>query len=210
MKNLIIICVCVVLTFFSSLVYSAAGPYGRLDFGVAFMNDADLIDPRTPPFTFAIKSKAGVTFAGALGYDFGSFRVEFEAGYQWNGLDEIGTLNFADDAPGDVVVFSYLLNGYYDINTNTAFTPYISAGLGLAKVEFDGFVDFLHPTAPNTNDDDLVFAYQIGAGIGYPVTEQVTIDANYRFFGTSDLELGISTTWEFTSHNFFLGLRYYF
>lgn len=215
MKKLIIICVCVLLTFFSSLAYSAAGPYGRLDFGATKMTDADLIDTGTPPFTFAIESKIGITFAAALGYDFGSFRVEAEAGYQVNDLDFIGGLVFADDEPGDVVVFSYLLNGYYDIHTTTALTPFISAGLGVAKVEFDGFDPSNRAGgAPNTGGGggagDLVFAYQIGAGMGYAVTEKVTIDANYRFFGTSDPEYGSNTTWEFTSHNFFLGIRYYF
>lgn len=207
MRKLIIISVSLMLTFFSSLVYSAEGLYGRLDIGVAIVSDSDLTDPiLAPGFTFEIESDAGVTFGGALGYDFGSFRVEGEVGYQVNDFDKIGTLGVSLDLTGDVSVLSFLVNGYYDINTNTAFTPYISAGLGFANVEFDGF-NIPGSGVPDTSDDDTVFAYQIGAGIGYAVTEKVTIDANYRFFGTSDPEFG-TTESEFTSHNIFLGIRF--
>ena len=88
---------------------------------------------------------------------------------------------------------------------NSAFTPYLSAGLGFAKVEVN---DLNVPGSglPNSNDDDTVFAYQVGVGVGYAVNEKVTIDAKYRYFATSDHEFDTREA-EFASHNFFFGVR---
>jgi len=36
------------------------------------------------------------------------------------------------------------------------------------------------------SEDDTVFAYQIGAGAGYAVNKNITIDLKYRYFATED------------------------
>ena len=51
-----------------------------------------------------------------------------------------------------------------------------------------------------------MLAYQIGIGVGYAVTEKVTIDVKYRYFGTEDSEYD-TTAAEFTSNNFLCGVR---
>jgi opacity protein-like surface antigen len=109
------------------------------------------------------------------------------------------------DLTGDVTSLSLLMNGYYGFVNNSAFTPYLSAGLGFAKVEVN---DFNVPGSglPDSNDDDTVFAYQVGVGVGCAVNEKVTIDVKYRYFATSDPEFD-TTEAEFASHNFLFGVR---
>ncbi len=97
------------------------------------------------------------------------------------------------------------LNGYYDFVNESAFTRFISAGLGCAKVEVN---DFNIPGSglPSENDDDTVFAYQIGADVAYAVSEKVSLDVKYRYFATSDPDFD-GTEVEYSSHNIYAGIR---
>ena len=57
--------------------------------------------------------------------------------------------------------------------------------------------------------DDTVFAWQVGAGIGYALTPQLTFDLKYRYFATSDPEFD-GTEVEYASHNVYAGIRLHF
>ena len=111
---------------------------------------------------------------------------------------------------------SLFLNGYFDIPTKTAFTPYVGAGLGLARVKM---------VAKTVSEEGLdkfkmsrtKVAYQLGAGVGYELTKNWTLDAGYRYidYGTVkkryDDEDGIGKDKLGTkAHNFYLGGRYTF
>ena len=64
-----------------------------------------------------------------------------------------------------------MLNAYYDIDTGTKFTPYVGAGIGMArlKAKIDDETDF--------SKSKTTFAWQVGAGISYAMTENVSLDA---------------------------------
>jgi opacity protein-like surface antigen len=64
-------------------------------------------------------------------------------------------------------------------------------------------------TLTGNDVDDTVLAYQCMAGLGFNATENVTLSAEYRYFGTQDptytvLDIDASID----SHNFLVGLRY--
>lgn len=204
-KNLLIISVCVLAFFFSSPAYSAEGPYVSGNIGFAMLSDSDLTDSTIPGITIDIEYDTGLALGAALGYDFGNTRLEGEISYQKNDFEKASLLGVDVDLTGDVTSLSLLMNGYYDLVNNSVFTPYLSAGLGFAKVEVN---DFNVPGSglPNSNYDDTVFAYQVGVGVGYAVNEKVTIDVKYRYFATSDPEFD-TTEAEFASHNFLFGVR---
>lgn len=73
-------------------------------------------------------------------------------------------------------------------------------------------------TVPELSSTDTVFAYQIGAGMGYEVTNAVTVQVGYRllkanqleFTGRSALGATATATTEMLVHLFELGLRYRF
>lgn len=204
-KNLIITFICVLAFFFSTPSYGAEGLYMSGNLGIAMASDSDLTDSSVPGVTVNTEFDTGYALGAALGYGFNKFRVEGEISYQRNDVDKIGTLGVFLAATGDATALSFLINGYYDFINSSAFTPYISAGLGMAQVEFNnlnisglGFAD--------SSDQDTVFAYQMGIGIGYAATEKVTIDVKYRYFGTEDSEYG-TTKAEFVSNNILFGIR---
>lgn len=184
---------------------SAKGHYVSGNIGLAMASDSDLTDSTIPGITVNIEYDTGLAFGLAVGYDFGNTRVEGEIAYQKNDFNKMSLLGVDVDLTGDVTLLSLLVNGYYDFANSSVFTPYISGGLGFAKVEIN---DLNVPGfgLSSFNDDDTVFAYQIGLGVGYAVNEKVTIDTKYRYFATSDIEFDTTET-EFASHNFLIGVR---
>ena len=101
-----------------------------------------------------------------------------------------------------------LANLYYDINTGSKLTPYIGAGIGGAKVKF---------SVEDESEDKTTFAWQIGAGIAYALTDKLSLDMGYRFihYGdfTQDEELFDEyehDKFESKAHEIHLGLRYNF
>jgi len=71
----------------------------------------------------------------AAGYKMGKYRVEGEVGYQKNNVDECESS--CRRTSGDIKAYSFLINGYYDFFTKSGFTPFLSAGIGVAKVDGD-------------------------------------------------------------------------
>lgn len=204
-KNLLIISVCVLAFFFSSPAYSAEGPYVSGNIGFAMLSDSDVTDSTIPDITIDMEYDTGLALGAALGYNFGNTRLEGEISYQKNDFEKASLFGVDVDLTGDVTSLSLLMNGYYDFVNNSAVTPYLSAGLGFAEVEVN---DLNVPGSglPDSNDDDTVFAYQVGVGVGYAVNEKVTIDVKYRYFATSDPEFD-TTEAECASHNFLFGVR---
>jgi opacity protein-like surface antigen len=207
-KNLLIISVCVLAIFLSSSAYSSEGLYVSGNIGFAMLSDSDLTDSTMPGLTLTTEYDTGWALGGALGYDFNRFRVEGEISYQTNDVDKISVLGIPFSASGDVSSLAFLINGYFDFVNDSAFTPYISAGLGYAKIEFND-LNVSGSGLSGASDDDSVFAYQVGLGVGYAVTEKFTIDVKYRYFATEDPEFD-TTTAEVASHNFLFGVRFNF
>ena len=87
-----------------------------------------------------------------------------------------------------------MVNGFYDVENKTPFTPYIGGGIGFANVDLD-------------SEDDRVFAYQLGIGVGYAIDEVITLDLGYRYFATSDPEFLGGIKAEYSSHNLLVGIR---
>ena len=202
-KNILMITGCAMLLSISSIAYSAEGPYVGGTLGLAIPSDSEVSDSG---MTFDIASDAGAAVGGAVGYGFiNNTRLEGEIAYQKNDLDKATLLGIDVPLTGDTSSLALLINGYFDFATESALTPFVSAGLGFAKVEIN---DFNVPGSglPGFSDDDTVFAYQLGAGFGYAVNEKVTVDVKYRYFATEDLEIDTATV-EYSSHNFLAGIR---
>ena len=204
-KNLLIIFVILMTLFLAAPVYSAEGLYVSGYFGFAMASNSDLTDSTVPGVTVNTEFDTGPALGAALGYDFNKFRVEGEISYQKNDVSQIGSQGVLLNNTGKVTAFSFLINGYYDFINKSAFTPYISAGLGFAQVEFND-LDISGLGFSGSNDEDTVFAYQVGIGLGYAVTEKITIDVRYRYIGTEDSEYD-TTKAEFASNNLLFGVR---
>lgn len=97
-------------------------------------------------------------------------RGELEISYRNNDIDT---------APGgDVDSWAFMGNAYWDIETNTMFTPYFGLGIGAAHVDFDTV----------GGEDDWEFAYQGMAGASFAVAPEVALGLEYRYFATTEVE----------------------
>jgi opacity protein-like surface antigen len=80
-----------------------------------------------------------------------------------------------------------LANGYIDFGTWGGFTPYVGAGVGIARLKSVNYVDTTDSPSTNTlgQGSQQNFAWAAMAGVAYQVTQNWLIDVGYRH-----LELG--------------------
>ena len=57
------------------------------------------------------------------------------------------------------------------------------------------------------NDLGAAFAYQVGAGVDYSITDKITLGVKYRYTGLDSVELRDSNA---ASHNIYAGARLFF
>ena len=118
----------------------------------------------------------GVFISGAVGKRLNdSFRIEGELGYRNNDASSLAGVPI----DGDIEAWSLMGNGYYDFYTDSAYKPYIGAGLGIANV--------------GSGDDETVFAYQAKAGVARALDNGSAIGAEIGYFGTNDIEINDGT-----------------
>ncbi|MBN1364364.1 MAG: porin family protein [Syntrophaceae bacterium] len=177
-----------------------SGPHITVQGGVAFLTDSDVTEGNTMRI---VDTDPGYAFSVAAGYRLNALakmlRVEGELGYQKN---EVDNASGRRDVTGDIKAYTFLVNGYYDFVGGKKIVPFITAGIGAAKVDAD--VNYF------THVDDVAGVYQVGAGFYYTITDNWHIELKYRYLDTfTDLEGG-NTNPEFSSHNVLLGVRYRF
>jgi opacity protein-like surface antigen len=184
--------------------------------GTAALSDAEAdVTGSGTNGTTTIESDTGYGLSGALGYSWGSFRLEGELSYRENDLDQAsnvsgGGLVFpaAGTASGETSAFGFMVNGWYDFQTGSKWVPYIGGGIGGANINLN--VKSVGGTAIGYDESDTVVAFQAGAGVGYRVTPRVTFGLSYRLFGTLDpkFDNGVNQVeGEYLSHNFMAGVR---
>jgi opacity protein-like surface antigen len=144
-------------------------------------------------------------------------RAELEYMYR-NELQADGAdIVYGDPAElsADIKVQTMMLNAYYDFRNSTKFIPYVGAGLGLAFIGIDGEItDVNTGLSLEDSDSQTSMAWQVGAGVAYPITENLLADLGYRYvnFGEAELNADFNTDFDtdLSGHEFVLGLRYNF
>lgn len=163
---------------------TTSGPYGVIRAGLGI--DADLrlrAADRAAPSAFreSADGKRGWTGEAGFGYDLGGFRVEATAGYARNILNRKTAAQQASFDPGGrLTKLDVMLNGYVDFIPDSTVSPYIGAGIGVARI-----TSRLQRTAGLTdgtrlNDKDWGFSYQGSAGIAFKLSEKATVDVGVR------------------------------
>jgi opacity protein-like surface antigen len=148
--------------------------------------------------------------ASAMSFSSGLFTAEEGFSAFVNGaIDGSGVWTWSDDggfpvpgpppppAPLEDDLFAYksdvqflLVNGFYDIDTGSAFTPYLGAGLGVARVSAT-LTDLCSCSGDSFSASTIVPAAQIGAGIRIAVSDPVTFDIGYRYKMATSPDLGV-------------------
>lgn len=136
----------------------------------------------------------GYNIGGALGYDLGQFRVEGEIRYSSVDLDEVNGIPSTISA--DLSAFTFMANGYYDHEINNSpLTPYLGLGIGWVNSELDA-------GALGSSDEDD-FGYQFMVGLGFDITPDAMLTAEYRYLGIADSDAP-------DTHAFIFGARFMF
>ena len=79
-----------------------------------------------------------------------------------------------------------LVDGWYDFDTGTALSPYLGAGLGIARIS--SVSDF-------GESAQIVPAAEVGAGVRLGIADPVTLDMGYRYRMAAHSHLGFDQ-WE--------------
>jgi opacity protein-like surface antigen len=219
MKRIFVMVVFALVFITTSAQAADKGMYFSGNLGISLLSDSD-VGP-IPGVVSENSYEMGMKVGGAMGYDFGGFRVEGEAAYRTNNADD-ETGNFIPGPlTGSVSALSIMLNGYYDFHiTNSSWVPYLGAGVGMANVNYD-MGSTVSPVVLYLDDSDTVFAYQFIAGAGYKISSNTTLTVDYRYFATKDPSVragaGLTATacggaceMEYQTHEFNLGARFRF
>jgi len=157
----------------------------------------------------------------AIGYQFGDMRTEIGIGAVKANYgkfkQEGGHLFIAKNFSGKIASNNYFLNGYYDFNYSEALTPYLGAGIGIAKVKntfyhsgLHDFINGVYSPLPvfKVNMTQTLPAYQLIAGTKINLTSQLALTADYRFFGTIKEMKALNS--RLRNHSINLGLTFGF
>ncbi len=209
----IAICAGLLLALFTpDLEAAEGGGYVGLYGGLSLVKGAKN-DSSEGSFNFDFKS--GYSGTLTLGFDLredypsiGIGRIEIEAAYRRNRLDEIEFEEASLTTDGDVRVASLMLNTFGEYRESYPLIPYVGGGIGLAQVKVDDarFGDMLL-----IDDSDVVFAWQVGGGFGWQMNRYLALDLGYRYFSTVDLRFTDASGQRFKSrydnHTVLLGAR---
>ena len=118
---------------------------------------------------------------------------------------------------GDFQALTFKANAFYDIDLGFAWKPYVGGGIGLTRISVD--VSSASTGAKLVDDNETVFSYQVGGGVGYefplPEDRSITVSLDYRYFDageptftgyTSRLDFDASISGNYVG----VGLRYGF
>lgn len=180
-----------------------SGWYLRGDIGYKFNTPyRDSTFGPSPLFSYESDS---LPINGSIGFGYrftDYFRMEANLGLM---TTNSSSLNFlTTDISGGVIsnvsastsneMWTGMVNAYADLGTFVGFTPYIGGGIGVAastrKYRFaEAFVD------PSLVDMDFrnsasqySFAYSLGAGVNYALTNNLSVDVGYEYFAAPNAE----------------------
>jgi outer membrane protein OmpA-like peptidoglycan-associated protein len=149
-------------------------PYVRFDIGHTMSGRLKIKPPSTAQQSLDYESD--LLSSAALGADFNNgMRFELEASHHKNGL-----IRFDQSIDhGDMSADAVMGNLYIDILRNISVHPYVAVGVGAAKIDLTAYdtSGTLNFTATKT-----VPAYQAMIGVRVPLTQNLSLDAGYRYF----------------------------
>ncbi len=163
----------------------------------------------------------GFSAAASVGYDFGAFRIEAEAGHISADVDKVtssfsvgsGLTAGSQSASGEISARTLMANASVDFAGFDDFTFFAGGGAGVAKlkasIRLSGGTTLL-----DDEDSDWRFAWQGFIGVRKPLTSNIDAHVRYRYFTVDDAEMiglgGRVVEPELTSHSIAAGVTFKF
>ncbi|WP_272535747.1 outer membrane protein [Providencia sp. PROV212] len=244
MKNLLLASSCLL---FANLAIASSnnGVYISSKIGVSVLNIYDskfkYTDDKKADFrSLKFNDKSHPAFGNyiGVGYDFYDrfslpVRAELEVGmrgkvsdtHSLNALSTVPDISF--NMKNEVTLTTVMLNSYYDMRNQTAFTPYISFGLGLASTRYENtqhsefeILGFKQSTNQSKSDRINKLAWSLGLGSRYAFSDNLSFDLGYRFTEAGKYKISMAnaldknatetSTINLASHDFMFGVAYRF
>ena len=185
------------------------GWYLRGNAGYGTHTDMDITPNGTSPGIGGdVESEGNIAATLGIGYQFDdNWRMELDGATMWTDLGNVG------DQPSSFAKLrtsSLMLNALYDFDDFGRWAPYVGAGFGIIRGDADIVAhDFLDATGTNLlrtpacvpptrvanqaitcdiDDDDTSFGWQLLAGLGYDITDNLTWDTHYRYQNAGDMD----------------------
>lgn len=176
---------------------------------------------------------AAPIFGGGIGYQFNDY-FRADATVEWRGKSDFDALDYvvwddesdpySNDYRAKKSELVFMANGYYDIATFSGITPYIGAGIGASYNKISNFRDLNTVGGGGYAEDngEWNLAWALHTGLGYAVSDRMTIDFGYSFISLGDAQTkklynlipdntpendGIKFN-DIYSHDFKIGIRY--
>lgn len=154
-----------------------------------------------------IQSEGDIAYSGGVGYDFGD-NWRLEADYD-RLRSQFGAISQTPNSSASLLTETAMLNALYDFDGLGKFEPYVGAGVGMVRgkaklfaADFAGTAGELvvNPTCIGTrttsrglecgvSDSDTGFGYQLLAGMGYKISDNLTWDTHYTYLDGPSLKL---------------------
>jgi opacity protein-like surface antigen len=131
---------------------------------------------------------------------------EYRGGSHFQVLEQVGipstASQFGDFYRGNLSSLVGLVNGYVDVGTWYGITPYVGAGIGVARNSLSGVTDtgFAYPgngagfpTGGYLDDSSKTnFAWALMTGLSFNVTQNLKMDLGYRYLNLGKFTSGTS------------------
>ena len=136
---------------------------------------------------------AGLAVQGALGYDFGRFRIEGMYGRSGSDFENTTT----DSGFVDLISSTWVANVLVDFSNDSKFITSVGVGIGSTKHEITGF-------------DDTVLNTDLIAGVAYKIADNSYLDMKYTYRIYDDITFGDIKISDESSQSLLAGLRFAF
>jgi opacity protein-like surface antigen len=197
------------------------GPYASAAIGVTAPPDAN---PSTTnystdsSYTDQVKFTSALYISGNGGYNFGYLRLEGELSYQYASQRRnyyYDNSHHRHENSPELTTLAMMVNGFVDFHNSTWATPYLGGGVGLADMHLSGAATVNNSSQPPYGGgNDIVFAYQLGAGVNLAFNPSWAMDIGYRYFATNranfNSDADLKSSLKYQSHIVLVGLRYKF
>jgi outer membrane autotransporter protein len=155
---------------------TSQGPYVGGLVGVNFMNEKHL------------DFYPGFKLGAFAGYKFSScenpllnMRLEGEISYRHNAVRKVKFHSQKARIHGYTDSVNYMVNAYYDIETETKWTPYVGVGLGWVHTKEHAKFHVGNGVSIRGSQSDNRFASQYIGGLAYEIADGVQLGGEYRY-----------------------------
>lgn len=179
--------------------------------GVSFLNEVNGFSTASS-YSAGVRTNPGYILGGAIGAHLNdNLRAELELSHSnWSVSALSSSGSGFRPAVGELSATYLLGNLWYDFKSDSAFTPYIGGGLGLGLPNQD-----FTANSGVKSDTPLEFAFQLGVGAKYALSDKIDLDIGYRFKDIPNFTQNFPgftniTGESFASHNVQVGLTFNF